>query len=219
MILTISYISEKFEKYNNLYFNGSLKTPKFKISNSKRALGTLSISRRLNFYGGYTKEHTISISKYYDRTEKQYDNTLIHEMIHLYISQNDIIDNGSHGRRFKAECARINKYGWDLSRTTDTSGWKLSEEAQKRLDNKLSNATYEIIVYQMYDTDNTQFIFKVAKGKALNYYNHLKYKCKAVKVKYFKSNDNIFESLPTCRCRIRGRRIDKNDMVYKNYMI
>jgi hypothetical protein len=219
MTLTISYISEKFEKYNNLYFNGSLKTPKFKISNSKRALGTLSISRRLNFYGGYTKEHTISISKYYDRTEKQYDNTLIHEMIHLYISQNDIIDNGSHGRRFKAECARINKYGWNLSRTTDISGWKLSEEAQKRLDNKLSNATYEIIVYQMYDTDNTQFIFKVAKGKALNYYNHLKYKCKAVKVKYFKSNDNIFESLPTCRCRIRGRRIDKNDMVYKNYMI
>lgn len=219
MTLTISYISEKFEKYNNLYFNGSLKTPKFKISNSKRALGTLSISRRLNFYGGYTKEHTISISKYYDRTEKQYDNTLIHEMIHLYISQNDIIDNGSHGRRFKAECARINKYGWDLSRTTDISGWKLSEEAQKRLDNKLSNATYEIIVYQMYDTDNTQFIFRVAKGKALNYYNHLKYKCKAVKVKYFKSNDNIFESLPTCRCRIRGRRIDANDMVYKNYMI
>lgn len=219
MTLTISYISEKFEKYNNLYFNGSLKTPKFKISNSKRALGTLSISRRLNFYGGYTKEHTISISKYYDRTEKQYDNTLIHEMIHLYISQNDIIDNGSHGRRFKAECARINKYGWDLSRTTDISGWKLSEEAQKRLDNKLSNATYEIIVYQMYDTDNTQFIFRVAKGKALNYYNHLKYKCKAVKVKYFKSNDNIFESLPTCRCRIRGRRIDANDMAYKNYMI
>ena len=131
----------------------------------------------------------------------------------------NIIDNGSHGRRFKAECARINKYGWDLSRTTDISGWKLSEEAQKRLDNKLSNATYEIIVYQMYDTDNTQFIFKVAKGKALNYYNHLKYKCKAVKVKYFKTNDNIFESLPTCRCRIRGRRIDKNDMAYKNYMI
>ena len=219
MTLTISYISEKFEKYNNLYFNGSLKTPKFKISNSKRALGTLSISRRLNFYGGYTKEHTISISKYYDRTEKQYDNTLIHEMIHLYISQNDIIDNGSHGRRFKAECARINKYGWDLSRTTDISGWKLSEEAQKQLDNKLSNATYEIIVYQMYDTDNTQFIFRVAKGKALNYYNHLKYKCKAVKVKYFKSNDNIFESLPACRKQIRGRRIDANNMVYKNYMI
>ena len=219
MTLTISYISEKFEKYNNLYFNGSLKTPKFKISNSKRALGTLCISRRLNFYGEYTKEHTILISKYYDRTEKQYDNTLIHEMIHLYISQNDIIDNGSHGRRFKAECARINKYGWDLSRTTDISGWKLSEEAQKRLDNKLSNATYSVFVYQMYDTDNTQFIFRVAKGKELTYYNHLKYTCKAAKVKYFKSNDNIFESLPTCRCRIRGRRIDKNDMVYKNYMI
>lgn len=219
MTLTISYISEKFEKYNNLYFNGSLKTPKFKISNSKRALGTLSISRRLNFYGEYTKEHTISISKYYDRTEKQYDNTLIHEMIHLYISQNDIIDNGSHGRHFKAECARINKYGWELSRTTDISGWKLSEEAQKRLDNKLSNATYSVIVYQMYDTDNTQFIFRVAKGKELTYYNHLKYTCNAAKVKYFKSNDNIFESLPTCRCRIRGRRIDKNDMAYKNYMI
>jgi hypothetical protein len=215
MTLTIQYIESAFNKYNVLYFNGLLRKPVFKITNSKNRLGTLAI--KISPFG--TKSHTLSVSKYYDRTEKQYDNTIIHEMIHLYISQNDIIDNGSHGRRFKAECARINKYGWDLSRTTDVSGWKLSEEAQKRLDSKLSNATYEIIVYQMYDTDNTQFIFKVAKGKALNYYNHLKYKCKVVKVKYFKSNDNIFESLPTCRCRIRGRRIDKNDMVYKNYMI
>ena len=215
MTLTINYIENAFDKYNALYFNDMLTAPRFRIINSKRNLGTLSI--RYDLLG--RKVHTLSVSRYYDRTEKQYDNTIIHEMIHLYISQMNIIDNGSHGRRFKAECARINKYGWDLSRTTDISGWKLSEEAQKRLDNKLSNATYEIIVYQMYDTDNTQFIFKVAKGKALNYYNHLKYKCKAVKVKYFKTNDNIFESLPTCRCRIRGRRIDKNDMAYKNYMI
>ena len=131
----------------------------------------------------------------------------------------NIYDNGSHGRVFKQHCQRINIDGWDLSRTTDTSSWKLSEEAQKRLDNKLSKATYSVFVYQKYDTDNTQFIFRVAKGKELTYYNHLKYTCKVAKVKYFNSNDNIFESLPTCRCRIRGRRIDKNDMVYKNYMI
>ena len=115
MTLTISYISEKFEKYNNLYFNGSLKTPKFKISNSKRALGTLSISRRLNFYGGYTKEHTISISKYYDRTEKQYDNTLIHEMIHMYVYRVEGHKHDGvlgHGLRFIRQCRRIRKdYG------------------------------------------------------------------------------------------------------------
>jgi hypothetical protein len=199
MTLTIQYIESAFNKYNVLYFNGLLRKPVFKITNSKNRLGTLAI--KISPFGA--KSHTLSVSKYYDRTEKQYDNTIIHEMIHLYISQNNIIDNGSHGRRFKAECARINKYGWNLSRTTSTSDWKLSNEATEREEKRLANASYSIIIYK--EDSGTQFIFRVAKGNENKFYNYLKDRCK-LECKLFESNDPIFDKLPSCRSRVRGRR-------------
>lgn len=212
MTLTINYIESAFVKYNALYFNGVLRKPTFRITNSKRQLGTLQ-TRRSPFG---TKSFTLSVSNYWDRTEKQYDNTIIHEMIHQYIHQMDIIDNGSHGRHFKAECARINKYGWDLSRTTDTSGWKLSNESQKRETNRLTNASYSIIVYK--EPLGTQFLFRVSKGNEKMFYNYLKDTCK-YECKLFTSNDTIFDKLPSCRSRIRGRRLESNEVTYKKYML
>ena len=211
MKLTISYIESAFNKYNALYFNGVLRRPSFKITNSKCRLGTLAT--RVSPFG--TKVHTLSISKYYDRTEKQYDNTIIHEMIHLYISQMNIIDNGSHGRRFKAECARINKYGWNLSRTTDASDWKLSEEAQKQEKKRLANASYNVIVYK--ESPHSQFILRVSNGNENRYMEHLKKY--GYEVKLFKTNDVVFEKLPCCRNRIRGRRLYGHELEFKKYMI
>ena len=212
MKLTINYIESAFNKYNVLYFNGVLKRPSFKITNSKCRLGTLAT--KISPFG--TKVHTLSVSKYYDRTEKQYDNTIIHEMIHLYISQMNIIDNGSHGRVFKQHCARINKYGWNLSRTTDASDWKLSDEAQKKETNRLSKVSYNIIVYK--EPSGTQFVVRVSKGNVLTFYNHIKYVCK-LECKFFKSNDVIFDKLPSCRNRIRGKRLYGHELEYKKYMI
>ena len=212
MTLTINYIEGAFNKYNALYFNGILKRPSFKITNSKRKLGTLAT--KYSPFG--TKSYTLSISKYWDRTEKQYDNTIIHEMIHLYISQMDIIDNGSHGRHFKAHCARINKYGWNLSRTTDTSGWKLSNAAQKQETHRLSNATYSVIIYK--EPLGTQFIFRVSKGNEKLFYDYLKDTCK-YECKLFTSKDTIFDKLPNCRSRIRGRRLTDANNVFAKYMI
>lgn len=215
MTLTINYIESAFNKYNVLYFNGVLKRPSFRITNSKRRLGTLATKRSL--YG--TKTHTLSVSNYWDRTEKQYDNTIIHEMIHLYISQMNIIDNGSHGRYFKAHCERINKYGWNLSRTTDTSDWKLSNKATEREEKRLANASYSIIIYK--EDSGTQFIFRVAKGNENKFYNYLKDRCK-LECKLFESNDPIFDKLPSCRSRVRGKRlwgVGQDEEVYKKYML
>lgn len=212
MTLTINYIESAFNKYNVLYFNGVLKRPAFKITNSKRQLGCLAI--KISPFG--TKVHTLSISKYWDRTEKQYDNTIIHEMIHLYISQMNIYDNGSHGRVFKQHCARINKYGWNLSRTTDTKDWKLSEEAQKKEENRLSKVSYNIIVYK--EPIGTQFVVRVSNGNQDRFYNHIKNTCK-LECKFFKSNDSVFDSLPSCRNKIRGRRLFNKDNEFAKYMI
>lgn len=215
MILTIAYIEEKFDLYNQLYFNGELMTPNFEITNRKNQLGCLQ--GKYLYHNGRIS-YTLKVSRYYDRTEKQYDNTIIHEMIHLFIAQNNIIDNGSHGRRFKAECARINKDGWNLSRTTDTSGWKLSDEAKKK-ENRKCNSTYNIIVYKE-KGNGTQFFLKVSKPNVNMYMNYFKNRCN-YECKHFVSNDSIFAYLPNCTKRIRGRRIYENDKtnVFAKYMI
>lgn len=215
MILTIDYIEQKFALYNVLYFNGELITPNFGITNRKTQLGCLEI-----IYNHYIRRtiYTLKVSRYYDRTEKQYDNTIIHEMIHLYIAQNHIIDNGSHGRRFKAECARINKDGWNLSRCADVSDWKLSEDAQKKVERKI-NTSYNIIVYKEKEY-NSQFFVKVSKPNVEVYMHYLKnrrqYECK-----YFISSDSIFEHLPNCIKKIRGIRIKESDTQseFAKYMI
>lgn len=220
MILTISYIENAFDKYNYLYFNGSLEKPNFKISNGKHQLGLLEIRRTLiyGYCNKYVTSYTLKVSRYYDRTEKDYDTTIIHEMIHLYIDQNNIIDDGSHGKRFKAECARINKDGWNISRCTDVSGWEISNEAKKK-ENGKSNSPYNIIVYKE-KGNGTQFFLRVSKPNVKLYMDYLKDKCKC-ECKHFTTNDTIFAYLPNCKKKFKGRRVYENDKtnVFAKYMI
>lgn len=209
MELTISYLEKKFEIYNEKYFNGELIKPEFKIINTRSRLGCFKTK---NIYTP-KESYTIEISKYYDRNEFWYDNTLIHEMIHQKIRQFRIIDNGSHGRKFKAECARINADGWELKRTTDSSQWKLSNEA-KKIQNS-NNNKYDIIIFK--ENKGTQFIFKILKTYT-HYY-----------LKWFTNNntdyaiirttDENFNTLPNCRTRIRGKRLYDNEVVFKKYML
>ena len=206
MELTIKYMEENFELYNKKYFNGVLKKHHFRIINTRRRLGSMS-----RIHGRYI----ISISKYYDRDKFQYDNTLIHEMIHLYIYQQDIEDNGPHGRRFKAECARINKDGWKLSRTTSTIGWKVAKDAKIRKPRKKSETSF-IVVYK--ETETTQFIFKVSKCNLNRFVNHLTEKCK-FECKVFETNDKLFNNFSACRSKIYGKRLYGNEEEFKKYMI
>lgn len=47
--------------------------------------------------------------QYQDISAREIDDTLVHEMIHQYIYQNDIKDSGVHGKVFKEFMRRINQ--------------------------------------------------------------------------------------------------------------
>ena len=202
MELTIKYISEAFSKYNAKYFGGELKKPIFKIGKSKTQLGSFSCHQTM-----LGEVHTITISKYYDRTPKQYDNTIIHEMIHQYIRQKGLKDSSSHGHLFKQHCARINKDGWDLARTTSTTNWNINKEFVKV-------EPMDICVYQ-YNT-KAQFIFRLAKGKKHLFENFLIRH--GIKHKFMTLTDTRLQELPQCRSRVRGRLIhEQHD--WKDFMV
>ena len=185
MTITISYLNEKFDFYNNLYFGGKLRKPTFRINHSKRALGT--------FCPMYFE---IEISDYYIRESKDYDNTLIHEMIHLYQCQFKTEDR-RHGSVFKAECKRINRYGWNLSRI-DYKEYNVNPKY-----NKVRESSTEYNVCYYYEkTKDKYFIFVICDSNVSKYERH--FKNINIKATFVKSTNKYFDSFPKCRRKFRG---------------
>lgn len=108
--LTIYQIEQWFKTFNKKYFSNNLKLPVFVISKTKTALG--------DFRRGTMPR--IRISEFYQRTEKEYQQTLLHEMIHLWQWQTKQTDL-NHGHAFKLMARHINKDGWNIKRTTPIS--------------------------------------------------------------------------------------------------
>lgn len=109
MKVTKSWIKSNFKKFNALYFGKKLPTPSFLIINSKSCWGQCGIKYSKAFGNIYC----IRISNYYDREEFDFQNTLLHEMIHLHFySIGDIEER--HGMKFREMALALNKQGWNI---------------------------------------------------------------------------------------------------------
>lgn len=109
MDITIDWIARNFNKFNRQYFNSELPTPRFIVVDTRQMLGQCGAKNwralRPDFY--------IKMSNHFDRSEYQFQNTLIHEMIHLYF-QSKRMWNVRHGREFQMMARSFDKYGWDI---------------------------------------------------------------------------------------------------------
>lgn len=124
MELTTELLEKKFNEYNTLYFNDSLPTPSFRIINSYRNCGKfrfIEIPSRKKI-----NHERIEISGYYDWTEEQLRDVIIHEMIHFYVIRNHMEDEkDSHGGEFMKIANELNeKYGMNISKKTDITTLK-----------------------------------------------------------------------------------------------
>ena len=208
MVLTTSYIENKFNLYNELYFGNSIKIkPNFVVSHAKTELGLFHYV----FNKARTKiiTCTIKISDYYDRNEKEYDNTIIHEMIHMYLTIK-YKRNMGHGYEFKNECHRINQFGWNISRCTDVSTFKIAKQFMKKECAKPIHMAY----FQEKNDSKTYFLFAIC-DKYLTYYQHRLWNNMYEDVHFFKTtNEEIIKLFSKCRNRIRGRRfITKEELL------
>ena len=104
MKVTKSQLQKWFILFNQLYFNNEL--PMVVITTNNRCtkrLGQCNVIKR-----------QIDITTTYDREEKWYKETLIHEMLHLYtyVKYNYL----GHSKYFKTIANRLNsQYGWHIS--------------------------------------------------------------------------------------------------------
>lgn len=124
--ISIPLLRMWWEDFNDIYFYGVLNVPdRFEITESKRVLGQFHGTGRI------VQFNTIRISKYYDRTEREFQETLIHEMIHQWQYESGM--EVCHKASFKKKAAEINKKGgWDIARTTSVGDASVADGVKSR---------------------------------------------------------------------------------------
>lgn len=193
--LTTQWMSDTFDKYNKAYWQGKLRKPDFVICHTKTLLG------QFRFSGQWL----IRISDKFDRTEKDYTNTLLHEMIHVYIRQNKLKDtNRHHGEIFYGEADRINQYGWHISRTDSVTGCGLTDK---------TGAEFHMAALR--DKNGHYFLMgmnstKVAYFKKLFTKNQSFYKEWFTFISY---DDTKYANFTKCVKACRGRFISKDEFM------
>lgn len=143
---------------------------------------------------------TLSISNYYDQTEYQFRNVLLHEMIHLSIAASGIKDTSSHGVVFRGMMARLNREGWNISVTTPMQGTPKAYTGS-------SNIIRQYLVLAIEMKDGNLFLSSVNPkfAKALN--QRLQRLREVRHYAWYTTNDKWFEDMPKVRS-LRGRRVD-----------
>jgi len=143
MQIDIAWMARRFALFNDLYFEGKLAAPRFAINRARTRLGSLSYKRRRGqvswrhpLGASVVCDFTIRLSNYYDQTDEQFADVLLHEMIHYYIAVNGLRDNATHGKLFRSMAERLNAKGHHITVRTDTRNWQTANAeklAKKRL--------------------------------------------------------------------------------------
>lgn len=199
MEITIDYINKAFDKYNEKYFGDSLNKPTFKLFKSKRTLGQFCVQNSHYRYFGGQPTLVIRISNYYNREQKDFDNTIIHEMIHLWVFQNNLKDVSSHGRHWLKMASIINQDGWDIQPTSN-------EHYECAV---IKNKEYTILSF--IDKNNKRFICRVNPNKENKFIETLTYNhYQSIHIIRSK-NSRKFDTFINCQSNIRGKYITQKE--------
>lgn len=201
-------MEEWFRKFDHDYFGGKLPVPELGLTRAKTRLGQLSFKRASRW--GKTKlyDFKLSMSTYYDMTDKQAKCVLLHEMIHYIIGYTGLKDTSAHGIVFRGMMDNLNrKYGWDIRVMTSTKGWKVSEQVKAKKEAK-GPQTYLMLAIEL--NDGKHFLSRVSPSFARRIESQLRLVRELSSYQWYTTQESYFDEYPQVRS-LRGRRISKQD--------
>ena len=132
MEVTENFLKERFDEYNQLYFNDCLPSPFFSVFCKKKPFAKFTYLKKKKMGEKTLVYKKISVSNYYDFTEEQLRDIIVHEMIHYFIAYNNLKDNKEHGRIFVSISDKLNKdFGLNIEKTKSASSYLKRENAPK----------------------------------------------------------------------------------------
>lgn len=132
MIPTIPWLQQMFKNYNEKYFGGKIPMPRFSLNCPSGNWGYYKPYGNFNFLTRKVTPHSSGIlymTRVFSRTEKDVLNTLLHEMIHMYIILVDKqYPKNQHGKLFQAWADKLNSDGWNISEMNEKQDTDVENE-------------------------------------------------------------------------------------------
>lgn len=196
MDITQELVKEKFEFFNRQIFGGKLPMPRIGLSRARTFLGACTFKTRRGLLGKKTRyDFAIRISTMFDMSETEFEDTLIHEMIHYYIGVNQIEDTSAHGQKFRSMMADINsRFGRRISISHRSEGNKGKASAEGVA---VQRRQYHVIAVANLADGRTGFkVLPRVAPSILRFYNGLLSSGMVKTIKLFMSDSPFFYSYP-----------------------
>lgn len=202
MALDAETLQEWFARFNRLCFHGSLPMPRLALSKSRTQLGSMTYRRSRRYVFFPEPSFTIRVSAYYDSSEAELQDVLLHEMIHYYIALNKLRDTSPHGVLFRKMMKEINeKHRRNITVSTRCDGRTAAPAAR-------SERERLVLALEM---DDGQCFLSVVNPR---YANALRLRLGLVRGlrqhHWLVSNDPFFADFPAVRS-LRARRVSRDD--------
>ena len=188
MIPNIAYVRKKFEEFNHQCFEGSLPQIPIRMSNARNYLGAVQYKVKRNLVGSLEYSNLVlRISMRFDLPKKEVEDTILHEMIHLYIYVNGIKDSSAHGEVFRLMMNEINtKFGRNISirhhRTDKVSNTDRKEKPHVVCVTRLN--------------DGKRFVTVCARTRVIDIYNVFNRSPQVSEMQWFYTTDPFFNRYP-----------------------
>lgn len=186
-------------------FGGTLPVPPIHLTNARTYMGMMTCRKRVGLFGKkQLSNFALRISKRFDFTEQELQDTLIHEMIHYYIGYHKLQDTSAHGQLFRQMMNDINEqYGRHITISHRSS----HEERLQVIGSKPRPRVFAIIEMQ----DGNQFIKCVPriKQRIESMHRRITSSPEVRSLKWYFSTDPYFALFPSSM----GRKVQKIDPV------
>lgn len=133
MIPDLVFVNEAFKLFNREIFEDALPVPRFRMTHARTFRGKLCYRITSSWGGRRAEDFEMRISLDFDLPREEWEDVVIHEMIHLHIAHRGIKDSSSHGPKFRGLMAEINRrHGRHICVTARSTKEQLDKDKRVR---------------------------------------------------------------------------------------